>query len=246
MHELGQLANGAAEVAVELTKRAVAGDLSKRSATYEGITEDQDNTLTMNYSIGLSAVLVAAAVSALTGVYFEKVLKDSPSPVSVWTRNLQLSFYSLFPSLFIGVVFKDGAEIAKHGFFDGYSGVVWTAIVFQAVGGILASLCINYADNIAKNFATSISIVISFVFSVWFFNFDVTFTVSHPSTCPLNTLRSLLISTIVPLRYNTRPVFNIPLQRTRAKERPAAANQHCQLREDYDRQHPEDDTRGQT
>lgn len=177
MHELGQLANGAAEVAVELTKRAVAGDLTKRSATYEGISEDLDTSLTMNYSIGLTAVLVAAGVSALTGVYFEKVLKDSPSPVSVWTRNLQLSFYSLFPSLFIGVFFKDGADIAKHGFFDGYNGVVWTAIVFQAVGGLLSSLCINYADNIAKNFATSISIVISFVFSVWFFNFNVSFTV---------------------------------------------------------------------
>jgi UDP-sugar transporter A1/2/3 len=50
--------------------------------------------------------------------------------------------------------------------------------VFQAVGGLLASLCINYADNIAKNFATSISIVIGFFFSVQFFQFKVSFTVS--------------------------------------------------------------------
>lgn len=181
MHELGQMANGAAEVAAELTKRAFGtgeGELAKRSATYEGIAEDLADPPVMNYSIGVTAVLVAAAVSALTGVYFEKVLKDSPSPVSVWTRNIQLSFYSLFPSLFIGVMYRDGAEIAKHGFFDGYNWVVWTAIIFQAVGGILSSLCINYADNIAKNFATSISIVISFIFSVWFFNFDVSFTVS--------------------------------------------------------------------
>ncbi|KAK1771946.1 UDP-galactose transporter [Phialemonium atrogriseum] len=178
MHELGQMANGMADVAAELTKRAIGGgeELAKRSATYEGIAEDLETGPVMNYSLGVTAVLVAAVVSALTGVYFEKVLKNSPSPVSVWTRNLQLSFYSLFPSLFIGVIFKDGAEISKHGFFDGYNWVVWTAIVFQAVGGVLASLCINYADNIAKNFATSISIVISFVFSVWFFNFNVSFT----------------------------------------------------------------------
>lgn len=181
MHELGQMANGMAEVAAELTKRAIGSgeELAKRSATYEGIAEDLETGPVMNYSLGVTAVLVAAVVSALTGVYFEKVLKNSPSPVSVWTRNLQLSFYSLFPSLFIGVIFKDGAEISKHGFFDGYNWVVWTAIVFQAVGGVLASLCINYADNIAKNFATSISIVISFVFSVWFFNFNVSFTVSR-------------------------------------------------------------------
>ena len=187
MHELGQLANGAADVAVELTKR---------SATYEGINEDEDLGPVMNYSIGLTAVLVAAAVSALTGVYFEKVLKDSSS-VTVWTRNIQLSFYSLFPALFIGIIFKDGADIAKHGFFDGYNGVVWTAIVFQAVGGVLASLCINYADNIAKNFATSISIIISFVFSLWFFDFEVSFTVRlilPPPSCPCCSVSSKLFS----------------------------------------------------
>ncbi|OIW25378.1 nucleotide-sugar transporter [Coniochaeta ligniaria NRRL 30616] len=178
VHELGHMANEVADVAMELTKRAVgglAGQLTKRSASYEGIMEDQAGAVAMNYSVGLMAVLVAAVVSGLTGVYFEKVLKDSATPVSVWTRNIQLSFYSLFPALIFGVVVNDGAEIARHGFFDGYNWIVWTAIVLQAVGGVLASLVINYADNIAKNFATSISIVISCLFSVWFFDFKVTF-----------------------------------------------------------------------
>lgn len=181
VHELGQVASGMVDVARELTKRAAIGlgneMLGKRSASYQGIQEDQDAGPIMNYSIGLSAVLVATAVSGLTGVYFEKVLKDSPTPVSVWTRNIQLSFYSLFPALIVGVIFKDGEDIAKHGFFDGYNSVVWMVIAFQAIGGVLVSLCINYADNIAKNFATSISIVISFLFSVWFFDFRVSFTV---------------------------------------------------------------------
>lgn len=178
-HELGQLTNGASEVARELTKRGMHGfaeGLMKRSATYEGIQEDMGLTKpVMNYSIGLSAVLVAAMISGLTGVYFEKVLKESTTHVTVWTRNVQLSFYSLFPALIIGVIFKDGEEIAKNGFFDGYNAVVWTAIVFQALGGVLVAMCINYADNIAKNFATSISIILSFLFSVWFFDFHVTF-----------------------------------------------------------------------
>ncbi|KAK4442900.1 putative nucleotide-sugar transporter [Podospora aff. communis PSN243] len=178
MHELGQVAG---EVARHLTRRGVenldglAGALTRRSATYEGIKDDLDTGLKMNYSLGVTAVLVSAVVSGLTGVYFEKVLKDTASSVSVWTRNIQLSFYSLIAALFVGVIFNDGGEIAKHGFFDGYNGIVWAAVVFQAVGGVLTSLCINYADNIAKNFATSISIVISFVFSVFFFDFIVTF-----------------------------------------------------------------------
>ncbi|KAI0016787.1 nucleotide-sugar transporter [Xylariomycetidae sp. FL0641] len=182
VHELGQVANGMGEVAHELTKRgmntlAEVGDaLAKRSASYEGIEEDQNSAPVMNYSIGISAALVVAALSGLTGVYFEKVLKDPATSVSVWIRNIQLSFYSLFPALIVGVMFKDGEEIATHGFFDGYNWIVWSLILLQSFGGVLASLCINYADNIAKNFATSISIVVSFLFSVWFFNFEVSFT----------------------------------------------------------------------
>jgi len=66
-----------------------------------------------------------------------------------------------------------GADDVK-GFFYGYNGVVWTAIAFQAIGGIVVALCVAYADNILKNFATSVSILISFVASVYFFDFEVT------------------------------------------------------------------------
>ncbi|KAH8801629.1 udp-galactose transporter-like protein [Xylogone sp. PMI_703] len=178
-HELGHMGSGAVEVARELTKRGLdqlGEGLKKRSATYEGIQEDQGLVKPiMNYSIGLSSVLISAMISGLTGVYFEKVLKESTQHVTVWIRNIQLSFYSLFPALIFGVIIKDGEEIAQNGFFDGYNSVVWTAIIFQAFGGVLVAMCINYADNIAKNFATSISIIISFLFSVWFFEFPVTF-----------------------------------------------------------------------
>lgn len=181
-HELGQVSNGAMDVAVELTKRGMndfSQGIMKRSATYEGIEEDLGLVKpVMNYSIGLAAVMTAAVISGLTGVYFEKVLKESNTHVTVWTRNIQLSFYSLFPALIFGVIIKDGEEIAKNGFFDGYNATVWTAIIFQAFGGVLVAMCITYADNIAKNFATSISIVMSFVFSVWFFDFQVSWRVS--------------------------------------------------------------------
>lgn len=137
-----------------------------------------------NPAIGLAAVITACAISGLAGVYFEKVLKDSNSNASLWVRNVQLSFYSLFPAFFIGVVMKDGQAIAQDGFFAGYNYVVWTAIVFQAFGGLVVALVVNYADNIAKNFATSISIILSLLASVWFFDFIITINVS-----PLPTMR---------------------------------------------------------
>ncbi|KAF2104047.1 nucleotide-sugar transporter [Rhizodiscina lignyota] len=127
-----------------------------------------------NASIGLVAVIIACAISGLAGVYFEKVLKDSNSNSSLWVRNVQLSFYSLFPAFFVGVLFKDGADIARDGFFAGYNWVVWLAITFQAFGGLVVALVVNYADNIAKNFATSISIILSLLASVWLFDFVIT------------------------------------------------------------------------
>jgi UDP-galactose transporter len=155
-----------------------AAHLMRRSATYEGIDDDvaMQQAPPMNASVGLAAVLVSCALSGLAGVFFEKILKQSNNnpPTSLWVRNCQLSFWSLFPSFF-GVAWVDGDKIAKTGFFAGYNGVVWMAILLQGLGGVVVSLVINYADNIAKNFATSISIILSCLASVYFFDFKITF-----------------------------------------------------------------------
>lgn len=177
---LGELRNLGSHAAARLTRR---------SGSYEGIKEDRGMLAPaeMNSSVGLTAVLVACALSGLAGVSFEKILKESTSrSTSLWVRNCQLSFWSLFPALFLGVFWKDGENIAKTGFFVGYNWVVWAAIIFQAMGGVIVALVINYADNIAKNFATSISIIISCVVSVALFDFKVTGSVSvAPQTISL-------------------------------------------------------------
>ncbi|KAK4215722.1 hypothetical protein QBC37DRAFT_280921 [Rhypophila decipiens] len=118
---------------------------------------------------GLLAVLAASLTSGLTCVYFEKLVKDSLSSVSLWTRNVQLSFFSLFPALLIGVLWQDGAAICRDGFFAGYGPIVWLTIALQAVGGLIVALCITYADNVAKNFAASFSIVVSYAASAIIF-----------------------------------------------------------------------------
>ena len=197
--------------------------LTKRSATYQGIDEDYKlYNPHLNGTIGLLAVLVACATSGLAGVYFEMVLKDGSSSSSsqmqvgarssstgVWIRNTQLSFYSLFPALFIGVIFNDGEEIAKHGFLAGYNWVVITVVLLQASGGILVSLVIKYADNIAKNFATSIGIIISFVISFLFLDLEPSFHVSCEDSKSMGILLTCcstsleLPSSLVPRGYTT-------------------------------------------
>lgn len=115
--------------------------------------------------VGFVAVIIACCLSGLAGVYFEKVLKHSEQ-VSLWMRNVQLSFYSIFPALFIGVIGQDGRAIRELGFFHGYNFTTVCVIVLQALGGILVALVVKYADNIMKNFATSMSIIVSAVASL--------------------------------------------------------------------------------
>lgn len=149
--------------------------LHKRSATYEGIEED---ILTadphLNPAIGLLATIGASLASGLASIYFEKVLKDSSNHISLWVRNVQLAVYSVFPALFIGIVFRDGEKIAEDGFFQGYNWAVWSTIIVQALGGIVSAFYVSQAQKDARSLATTANIILSIVGSIWLFDFEVT------------------------------------------------------------------------
>jgi UDP-sugar transporter A1/2/3 len=132
--------------------KGITSNLHKRSATYEGIEE----------------------ASGLGGTYFEKVLKDSSTHTSLWVRNVQLAIYSVFPALFIGVVFRDGDTISNGGFFQGYDWAVWTTIVIQALGGTLSTFSISSSQRDPKSLATTVSTVLCILASIYLFEFELT------------------------------------------------------------------------
>ncbi|CAG9858934.1 unnamed protein product [Phyllotreta striolata] len=123
-----------------------------------------------NHFIGFMAALTACCLSGFAGVYFEKMLKGSD--VTVWIRNVQLSFCSV-PFGLISCFLYDGATIREKGFFFGYDKFVNYLIVLQAVGGLIVAVVVKYADNILKGFATSLAIVISCVASIYIFDFEL-------------------------------------------------------------------------
>ncbi|EAS36323.3 UDP-galactose transporter [Coccidioides immitis RS] len=148
--------------------------LRKRSATYEGIQDDMiQGHPVFNARTGLLTTLGACFASGLAGLSFEKVLRDSTQSTSVWIRNVQLAIYSIFPALFIGVIFLDGERVAKRGFFHGYNWTVWSVIAAQAVGGIAASFCISYSELGLLQAASAMSIVLSSLASPFFFDIQV-------------------------------------------------------------------------
>lgn len=129
-------------------------------------------TVEQNRFIGFTAALGACVLSGFAGIFFEKILKGSD--ISVWVRNVQLSFLSLPLGLFTAFV-NDYRAISDKGFFFGYDGFVIYVIVLQALGGLIVAMVVKYADNILKGFATSLAIVISCIASIYLFDFVLTF-----------------------------------------------------------------------
>ena len=122
---------------------------------------------------GFVAVLAAACTSGFSGVYFERILKKSST--TLWMRNIQMGLSSIFLAI-LGIQFSgDGPKVRENGFFYGYSPLVWSVILLQAVGGLVVAVVVKYADNILKGFAASFSIVTSCILCYFFFDFKPSF-----------------------------------------------------------------------
>ena len=125
-----------------------------------------------NTTAGFVAVLLAACTSGFSGVYFERILKNSKT--SLWMRNVQMCVSSI-PVALMGVLFSSDWPIVRdNGFFYGYTGIVWWVIMLQAIGGLVVAVVVKYADNILKGFAASFSIVTSCILTYFMFDFHPT------------------------------------------------------------------------
>lgn len=129
-------------------------------------------TTEQNPLLGLVSIIIASFTSGFAGVYFEKLLKNTPQ--SLYLRNVQLGFIGVVFGI-VAMFLNDGRAIVGNGFFYGYDFVVWNVIVLQSFGGILVAVVVKYADNILKSFAMSAAIILSCVASIYLFDFLVTF-----------------------------------------------------------------------
>lgn len=117
----------------------------------------------VNLQVGLIAVGLSCLTSAIAGVAQEQILKNGK--LSLWARNTQVCTVSLLLAIFAAM--KDREAISSLGFFHGYSPLVWTVILLQAVGGLLVSIVVKQTDSVVKGFASSGAILFSCFFSLW-------------------------------------------------------------------------------
>jgi len=93
------------------------------------------------------AQVLAAMVSALAGVYFEKILKGAK--VGLWTRNLQLAGYSVLVGYGKLAASPQGAALraGQTSFFFGYTPMTWVCVTMNAFGGLLVGTVIKHRSR---------------------------------------------------------------------------------------------------
>ena len=94
-----------------------------------------------NTTAGFVAVLAAACTSGFSGVYFERILKNSGT--SLWMRNIQMGISSIvlgFAGVFLSA---DRTQVLERGFFFGYNRVVVAVILLQAIGGLVVAVVVK-------------------------------------------------------------------------------------------------------
>lgn len=134
-----------------------------------------------NYLAGISAVLVSCFCSSIAATYFELVIKRrvtvddadyqfagprKEKPASLWTRNIQLSLFSLIFGVAVVVVqananldfstlsanelvvdplshWYDPIVRSTSGFFSGFRPIVWAVVILQSFGGLLIGNTFN-------------------------------------------------------------------------------------------------------
>jgi len=114
----------------------------------------------MFVAVGVAAVLASSVLSGFANVYFEKVIKNPKSDVTIWMRNVQLGLFSLPQAA--SLMAADRAIIAASGPLVGFSPLVWSVVLLKALGGLLVAAVVKYADNVLKTYATAIAIVLTF------------------------------------------------------------------------------------
>lgn len=115
---------------------------------------------------------MSSMLSALGGIYSEKLLKGRPSASIHW-QNIQLYTWGILFNA-VGVFMKDSRRLSARGVLTGYEFWAWSVVLCNALNGLAISAVLKYADNIARVYAHAIAMVVTMLVSVQLFGTHVT------------------------------------------------------------------------
>lgn len=117
-------------------------------------------------TVGVLATIGIATLSGFAAVYTERVLKHAPLAAHSHAQDIlpymqiQMACASL---LIIGAfaVASDFGVIIEYGLWHGFDRKAMVAVLSSALGGLIVSAVLKYADSVLKGYATSASVVIT-------------------------------------------------------------------------------------
>ncbi|KAL1510885.1 hypothetical protein AB1Y20_005717 [Prymnesium parvum] len=123
--------------------------------------------------IGASATLCIATLSGFAAVYTERVLKRGQLRAHTHAQDIlgymqiQMALASL---LIIGMfaAIMDMPTILEVGLWHGFDRAACIAVVSSALGGLIVSAVLKYADSVLKGYATAASVILTGVLSSMF------------------------------------------------------------------------------
>ena len=131
---------------------------------------------------GYGAVLLEVTLSGFASIYFEKVVKSTTEVVTIWERNLQLSFYSII--IYACMIYYDCNYSDNPKFFgNNWSRLTVVVAALGAFGGLLVAATLKYADAILKTLSTAGAIVISTILGHLLLNSPLNYVMALGAIC---------------------------------------------------------------
>jgi len=145
--------------------------------------------------------VLTCVLSALGGVYSERLMKDDGSVHSIHLQNLLLYAWG-FGFNGLALLGKDGRAIQHQGFFQGYTALVWLLVLNNAFNGLAISAILKFTDNIVRVFAHAAAMLLTMLLEVTCFG---------ASPTPQLIISATVVSCSVYLYNRATPVHSLPV-----------------------------------
>lgn len=155
-------------VLVQYTPAPCIGDLTESA--------DVRAAKASSTAFGLMMTLIMVSISGVAGVTIERILKNQGpgmAQMSIWERNVQLSFWGFLFAL-ASMLVQNREQVATNGFFAGWSSFAVIVVICQSIGGLVTAVVVKYTNTIIKGFAVGLSVVLTSMLSVLLFDLQLT------------------------------------------------------------------------
>ena len=119
-------------------------------------------------AVGVAAAVLTCLLSALGGVYSERLMKHDAKMHSIHLQNMLLYTWGVAFNL-LALVGSDGYRVLVGGLLQGYTNVVWVLVLNNALNGLAISAILKYTDNIVRVFAHAAAMMVTMALELCLF-----------------------------------------------------------------------------